>query len=435
MTEPRQIPTKLALRGAGAASAAMLLLTGCGADDGAPVLTWYINPDDGGQRVIAEQCTEEADGEYEIRTSLLPADAPSQREQLARRLAAGDSSLDIMSLDPVFVPEFAEPDFLAPVPDDVAERTTEDTLEGSLQSAIWDDEIVSIPFWANTQLLWYRESVAEEAGLDMEGEVTWDDIMEAAESTDTYLGVHGVRGESISVWINALVESQGESILEDPQAPAEELETSLDSEAGQQAAEVFSTIGEEGLGGPGISSMDEEQAMRLFQGDNGSFMVNWPFIWAATNAAVEEGTLDQEVLDDIAWTQYPQMEEGTPTAPPLGGINLGVGADSEHQDLAYDAVECIVSPERQTEYFLTNGNPPSSEAAFEDPAIAEEFPMADDIREAIDNGAPRPQTPFYNEISETLQDQFSPLSGVDPETTPGTADEHIGEVLRGERLL
>ena len=45
MTKPRRIPTKLALRGAGAASAAMLLLTGCGADESTPVLTWYINPD------------------------------------------------------------------------------------------------------------------------------------------------------------------------------------------------------------------------------------------------------------------------------------------------------------------------------------------------------------------------------------------------------
>lgn len=129
------------------------------------------------------------------------------------------------------------------------------------------------------------------------------------------------------------------------------------------------------------------------------------------------------------------MDAETLSAPPLGGINLGVGAESEHPELAYDAIECIVSPENQVEYFLTNGNPPSSEAAFEDERIVEEFPMAEDIREAIDNGAPRPQTPFYNEISETLQQLFSPLSSVDPDSTPGTADEHIGEVLRGERLL
>ncbi len=178
MEEPRRTPATLALKGAGAVSAAMLLITGCGADDGPPVLTWYINPDDGGQQALAQQCTEEAGGEYEIRTSLLPNDAPAQREQLARRLAAGDASLDIMSLDPVFVPEFAEPGFLAPVPEDVAERTTEDTLEGSLLSASWEDEVVTVPFWANTQILWYRESVAEEAGLDMDQPVTWDEIIE-----------------------------------------------------------------------------------------------------------------------------------------------------------------------------------------------------------------------------------------------------------------
>ncbi|WP_374761118.1 hypothetical protein [Nesterenkonia flava] len=65
------------------AMTAALLLTSCGEGDDTPVLTWYINPDDGGQQALAEKCTEEADGAYRIQTSLLPNDAPSQREQLA----------------------------------------------------------------------------------------------------------------------------------------------------------------------------------------------------------------------------------------------------------------------------------------------------------------------------------------------------------------
>ena len=55
----------------------------------------------------------------------------SQREQLIRRLAADDSSIDIMSLDPPFIPEFAEAGFLAPVPEDVAERVTEDVVQSA----------------------------------------------------------------------------------------------------------------------------------------------------------------------------------------------------------------------------------------------------------------------------------------------------------------
>ena len=42
----------------------------------------------------------------------LPNDASQQREQLVRRLAAQDSSIDLMSLDPPFVAEFANAGFL-----------------------------------------------------------------------------------------------------------------------------------------------------------------------------------------------------------------------------------------------------------------------------------------------------------------------------------
>lgn len=415
--------------------AAALLLSGCSDSDEAPVLTWYINPDDGGQQDLARKCTEEADGAYSIEVSLLPADAPSQREQLARRLAAGDSSLDIMSLDPPFIPELSEPGFLAPVPDDVAERTTEDTLEGALAGATWQDELVTVPFWANTQLLWYRESVADAAGLDMDQPVTWDDLIQATSDEDKLLGIQGIRAESMTVWLNALYESQGVSILPDPGADAESLETDLDTPEGEVAAQILADIGSEGLAGPGVASMDENQSMFLFQGDNGSFMVNWPFVWTATKASAEDGTVDADLPDDIGWAQYPRVDEDTPSAPPLGGINLGVGAESEHPDLAYEAIECIVQPENQTEYFLSNGNPPSSESAFDDDQIEEDYPMAEDIREALDNAAPRPQTPYYNEISNTIQQQYTPISGVNPEQTPGNADEFIREVLRGERLL
>ena len=77
---------------AAAAAASAMLLTGCsGGESGPPTLTWYINPDDGGQDVLAQQCSDASGGKYKIQTSLLPRDASSQREQLARRLAAGDT--------------------------------------------------------------------------------------------------------------------------------------------------------------------------------------------------------------------------------------------------------------------------------------------------------------------------------------------------------
>lgn len=402
-------------------------LGACAPDDGVPTLTWYINPDDGGQAKIAAACTDAADGAYRIQTSLLPRDAASQREQLARRLAAGDRSLDIMSLDPPFIPELAEPGFLDEVPEQL--QNTDGIVQGAVDSASWDGELVTVPFWANTQLLWYRQSVVEAAGLDMSQPVTWDEIMTVAEEQDLRLGVQGALAESLTVWINALVASAGGSILENPEAPADELRLGLDSDAGRAAADIIGRIGSEGLGGPGLPTADENANMNLFQGEQGSFMVNWPFVWPAMTGA------DPEIADDLGWAVYPRVDADTPAAPPVGGINLGVGAFSENPDLAWQAVECIVQPANQAEYFVTNGNPPSNAAAYDDPRVQEEFPMADTIRESLELGVPRPQTPYYNEVSIGLQRTWHPPSAVNPDSTPRTSSEFILAVLRGERLL
>lgn len=420
---------------AGLGVLALAATAACGAEAGPPTLTWYINPDAGGQQRIAQECTEAADGEYRIEISTLPRDANAQREQLARRLAARDGSIDLMSLDPPFIPEFANAGFLAEVPDDVAEQAGEGVVEGALQGATWEDRLVTIPFWANTQLLWYRTSVVEAAGLDMSAPVTWDQVVEAARSQDVLLGVQGAKAESLTVWINALVASAGGEIVTNPEASSDEVELDLDSDAGREAARILQTIGQEGLGGAGLPTADENASLALFHGDRGSFMVNWPFVWTASQGAVESGSLDQAVLDDIGWALYPAVAEDAEVRPPYGGINLGVGAFSDHTDLAFAAALCITEPERQAAYFVSDGNPPSSTEAYEDPEVQEAFPMADLIRQSLEQAAPRPQTPFYNEISAGLQETWHPVGAVVPDRTPRSSAEFITAVLRGEQLL
>jgi multiple sugar transport system substrate-binding protein len=412
-------------------------LAACASEgSGPPTLVWYINPDDGGQATIAQQCTEAANGAYAIKVETLPRDASAQREQLARRLAASDSSIDIMSLDPPFIPELAEPGFLAPVPDAVASKVTQNVVAGALAGAKWKDKLVTVPFWANTQLLWYRKSVAQAAGLDpATAPVTWDQIMKAAKDQGKYLSVQGTKAESLTVWINALVASGGGKIIENPSAPAEELKLGLESPAGEAAATIMGTIGKENLGGPALPTEDESASLTIFQGDKGSFMVNWPFVWSATNAGVKDGTLPQSLVDDIGWALYPQVTADKPSAPPYGGINLGVGAFSKHVDLAYQATECIVTPEHQAQYFATNGNPPSNTESYADPAVKTAFPMADVIRQSLEQAVPRPQTPYYNEVSTGLQQTWHPPSSVDPKTTPTKSTDYITAVLHGEQLL
>jgi len=411
-------------------------LAACGGGEGStPTLTWYINPDSGGQAEIAKRCTEEAGGAYTIETAQLPREANAQREQLVRRLAANDASIDLMSLDPPFIPEFAEADFLADVPDEVEERVTEGVVESAIAGSTWNDELVAVPFWANTQLLWYRKSVAEAAGLDMEQPVTWEQIISAAEEQDVLVGAQGIRAEALTVWINALVESAGGSIIEDAAADPEDIELGLESEAGQRAAEVMRQLADAGVAGPAFSTQNEDASADGFQSDKGGFMVNWPYVWPRANTAVEDGNLEQDVPDDYGWTVYPAVVEGEESRPPYGGINLGIGAFSDDKELAFEAAECITSEENQAYYFVSNGNPASRASVYEDEEVLAEFPMAPEIRDSLEQAAPRPQTAYYNEVSQSLQRTYHPPSSVTPDRTGERAADLIKAVLAKEQLL
>jgi multiple sugar transport system substrate-binding protein len=419
-----------------ALAVAATLLAACGGgDEGIPTLTWYTNPDAGGQAILAQRCTEAAGGRYDIRTAVLPQQAAAQREQLVRRLAAKDASIDLMSLDPPFIPEFAEAGFLAPVPEDVAPEVTEGVVDPLVVASTWNDQLAAVPFWANTQLLWYRKSAAAEAGLDFSQPVTWQQLLDAAQQTDRTLAVQGARAESLTVWLNALVESAGGEIIANPEAPADETNIALDQEPAVQAAEIMRSIATAGVTPAGLDTADEPSNATSFIAEDGAFMVNWPFVWAFTQSAVEAGTAEEVVLDDIGWTIYPRVDEGTESAPPLGGISLGVGAFSENTDLAFEAAQCITSAENQAFYMINDGNPAGREEVYDEPKVLEVFPMAPLILESLRQAEPRPQTPYYSEVSGGLQRMYHPYVTIDPGQTGEAAAELIEAVLRKEQLL
>ena len=167
-----------------------------------------------------------------------------------------------------------------------------------------------MPFWANTQLLWYRRSVAARAGVDPSaGPVSWQTILDAAVATGTTVAVPAARYEGYLVWINALVASAGGEILRDPQA-GRDAQAAIGGAAGRRAAAVIAALAHSPAADPGLATAMEESARATFQGARGGFMVNWPYVYGAAREAVADGVLPRAVLDDIAWTRYPAIGGG-----------------------------------------------------------------------------------------------------------------------------
>jgi multiple sugar transport system substrate-binding protein len=400
-----------------------------------PTLSWYVNPDNGGQARLAARCERDSGGRFRLRVLELPRDASQQREQLVRRLAARDDSIDLMSLDLPFVAEFAAAGFLRPFTPEEAAPLVEGVLEAPLASATWRGRLHAAPFVANSQLLWYRRSVARRAGLDpSSGPVTWVDLVRAAERTGTTVEVQAKRYEGYLVWIQALVASAGGALLEDPEA-GKDARPGLDSPAGERAAEVIRRLATSPAANPALSTADEEATRAAFQGERGGFMVNWSYAYGAARDAVDQGTLDPAVLDDVGWARYPRVGADAPSRPPLGGIDLAVGAFGRHPELAAEAIRCLTSARSQAEYMVDSKNPASRAAVYDRPEVRAVFPMADLVRESIREAAPRPQTPYYSDVAAAVVREFHPPERVRPDRTPAAAARLVVDVLHDRVLL
>ncbi|MGX7681493.1 extracellular solute-binding protein [Jatrophihabitans sp. DSM 45814] len=415
------------------AAAATALLSACSSSSGNTAsLTWYINPDNGGQATLAKECSAESNGTFKISTQILPNDASQQRQQLVTRLAAKDSSIDLMSIDPVFVAEFAEAGFLAPIPTADDAQFTKDIVEPAVQAATWNGKLVAAPFWANTQLLWYRKSIAQAQGLDMSKPVTWDQIINAAKKAGKTVGVQADLYEGYTVWINALISGAGGTIVENPGAQANDIKLGLDTPAGRDAATIIAQLSKAGVGGPALSTNEETQSLDLFSTESTSgFLVNWPYTYSQLTTVSKP-----PYLNDIGWTTYPETIAGQDSKPPFGGIEVAVGAYSKHQAAAIAATQCITSQAKQTEYMLNSGNPAANKTVFDDPAIQKQYPngLAALIRQSLEASAPRPQTQYYGDLSTALQKSFSPPNSVN-DATPNKASTYITQVLKGDKLL
>ncbi|GAA2074287.1 ABC transporter substrate-binding protein [Aeromicrobium halocynthiae] len=416
------------------------LLAGCGGSDGT-TLNWYINPD--GQdtlNALAEECSTD---DYDIAIQLLPASATDQRTQLARRLAAGDSSTDLMSLDPVFVPEFANAGWLAPFEGDLAEQAVDDdVLAGAAETVTWEDEVVAVPQWANTQVLWYRRSLAEAAGLDMEQPVTWSEVIEAAADQGGTVGVQANRYEAYVVWINALIQGAGGDILDpDTVEDGRDAEVTIDSEAGAAAAEVIAQLAESGAAQPDFTTSNEGTSLgRMFPAEGpGSFMTNWTFVYKNYEGLIGAGggPADEAEFEDLGWARYPQTVAGETSRPPIGGIDIGVGAFSDDVDAAREAALCVTSPEAQAALAVNEGLMPSRQSVYDSPELQEAYPA--DLLElysvSIEEGGPRPKSAFYSQISNAVQSRWHSPRDVNPESTPRRSADFLEAVLRGEALL
>jgi multiple sugar transport system substrate-binding protein len=155
------------------------------------------------------------------------------------------------------------------------------------------------------------------------------------------------------------------------------------------------------------------------------YQVNYSFIYPS--AAEIKGFQKK-----IGWARYPRTFADKPSRPPLGGINIGVGAYTKHPALAYAAARCLASNPHQAIASQLGGLPPTTASVYNDPKVKKAFPFADELRKSIEAAGPRPVTPAYADVSLAIQKTFHPPSGLNPDGIVSKLKDRLDKAAEGK---
>jgi multiple sugar transport system substrate-binding protein len=375
---------------------------------------------------VAKQCSEASEGRYEIQVQLLPTDASQQREQLVRRLAAKDSTVDLIGMDVIWTGEFANAGWIRKWPKPLAKQATENVFPSVIETASFEGDIYGAPFNSNTELLWYRKDLVKKAPQ------TWDQMIDqadqlAAQGEPSYIQLQANKYEGFTVWANALIESAGGQILSGPESVA------LQRKPTEAAMEVMGRLAASAGAAPNISTSDEDTARLGFEDGSSAFMVNYTFAYGSASENAPD------VAKKMGFARYPRVVPNKPSKPPLGGFNIGVGSYSENAELAFDAAICIGSEKSELTATELDGLPPSRSNLYEDKVVKKAYPgFSQLVKESIASAGPRPLSPAYQDVSLAVQNSLQPPDKIDPSDVTSLYEElktNVEDAVKGEGLL
>jgi multiple sugar transport system substrate-binding protein len=421
---PARLPrTKVGLGIAALACTALAACGSAGASTGPVALNFYLYQDtSAATNTAVSNCNAQSHGAYKISYQFLPQAADGQRQQLVRRLAAHDGSIDMMGLDVTWEAEFAQAGWILPWTGSNKAAVVNGTLGPALQTAEYQGQLYAAPDNSNTQLLWYRSDLVPNPPK------TWAEMISDAEQLAKqgkphYIEIQGAQYEGATVWFNTMVSSAGGSILN-----ADGSQVTLGQPA-VQALSVMKQLATSSAADPSLDVQEENQNRLAMEAGTAAFELNYPFVYPAMK------TDNPKLFKDFKWTLYPQVVPGQPAKVTIGGIDLAVGKYSQHPALAFQAALCLRDAQNQLIGATVGGVPPTITSLYHNPKLYPDYPMHADILQALQNASVRPKSAVYQVVSIDISHLISPPKGISPAGTVSSMKSQLGNALQSKGLV
>jgi sorbitol/mannitol transport system substrate-binding protein len=229
------------------------------------------------------------------------------RQRLTTDIATHGGQYDILTIGLFEAPMWGERGWLVPFDNVPADYKLDDVLKSVRDGLSFDGNLYALPFYAESQMTFYRKDLLEKAGLTMPDQPTWQQIGEiAAKVNDPEHGVYGMClrgkpgwGENIGQ-ITPVANSYGARWFD------MDWKTQLDTPEWKEALTTYVDLLKK-YGPPGAASNGYNETLALFAGGKCAMWVD-----ATVSAGFLSDPAQSSVVGKVGYAH-----------PPYGKFNKG----------------------------------------------------------------------------------------------------------------
>jgi multiple sugar transport system substrate-binding protein len=328
----------------------------------------------------------------------IPAGKTSE-EVIGAAITAGNAPCLVFNTSPAAVPQFEKQGGLVPLDDfegatDYIESRTGEAAE---QYKSPDGQFYQIPWKSNPVMIFYNKDIMKKAGIDPENPPlsTYDEFQETSrkivDSGAAEAAIWPSPGsEFFQSWFDFYplfaAATGGQQLVEDEQA-------TFDSEAGNQVADFWSTMYEEGLSPKEVYNGDS------FADQKAAMAIVGPWAIAVYGESVDWG---------VAPVPTPDGMDATETHTFSDAKNVAVYSACENQGTAWEVLKFATSKEQDGKLLETTGQMPlrqDLQTEFAD--YFEQHPEYELFADQASRTTEVPNVPNSVEIWQEFRDAYS----------------------------
>ena len=307
---------------------------------------------------------------------------------------AADAMPDLLQLGNTWIPEFAALEALEPLQpriDASAAVDIADYFPGILDTNVVDGQLLGVPWYVDTRLLYYRRDILRDAGV-VEVPRTWDEwaaVMDAVQRNA------GPGRYAILLPLNefepqlSLALQQDDPLLRDGGTRG-----NFDSPGFRSALAFYARIFEEGWA-PALSETQVSNVWDEFFRGSYAFYLSGPWNIREFRRRAPPALSD-------AWGTMPLPGPDGPGAGIAGGTSLVLPRGGARADAAWQLVEYLSRPEVQRRFHALSGNLPPRRSAWAHPELAGD-PLAAAFRDQLERVRPTPKVLEWERIAQEIR--------------------------------